>query len=78
MLVVDLKTGDTASAVPLDGRPMGTVALIENIPPGHKVALRDIPGGRGVIKDGRSSGGDRHRHRAELDGARGAGHRRDR
>lgn len=64
VLVVDLKAGDTASAVTLDGRPMGTVALIEDIPLGHKVALRDMPGGKGVIKYGRSIGKARQAIRA--------------
>lgn len=56
VLVTDLKAGDTASAVTLDGQPVTTVTLIEAIPLGHKVALRDLAAGKTLIKYGRNIG----------------------
>ncbi len=56
VLVVDLKAGDTASAVSLEGAPVATVKLVEDIPLGHKVALRDLAVGKDLIKYGRSVG----------------------
>lgn len=56
VLVTDLKAGDIASAVTLDGKPVATVKLIEDIPLGHKVALRDLAAGKPLIKYGRSIG----------------------
>ncbi len=54
--IVDLKNGDTASAVTLEGQPVGTVRVTEDIPLGHKIAMRDIPAGQPVIKYGRVIG----------------------
>jgi len=54
--IVDLKNGDTASAVTLEGQPVGTVRVTEDIPLGHKIAMRDIPAGQQVIKYGRVIG----------------------
>lgn len=56
VLVTDLKAGDTASAVTLDGQPVTSVKLIEDIPLGHKVALRDLAAGKALIKYGRNIG----------------------
>jgi (2R)-sulfolactate sulfo-lyase subunit alpha len=56
VLVVDLKAGDTASAVTLEGQLAGTVKLIEDVPLGHKVALRDLAAGKDLIKYGRKIG----------------------
>ncbi len=54
--IVDLKAGDTASAVTLEGQPVGTVKVTQDIPLGHKIAMRDIPAGHHVIKYGRVIG----------------------
>jgi len=56
VLVTDLKAGEVASAVTLEGKPVTTVTLIEDIPLGHKVALRDLAAGKPLIKYGRSVG----------------------
>jgi len=54
--VVDLKAGTEARAVTLEGRYIGTVKVTEDIPLGHKVAMRDISEGEEVIKYGRPIG----------------------
>ena len=54
--VVDLKAGTEARAVTLEGRYIDTVKVTEDIPLGHKVAMRDIPEGEEVIKYGRPIG----------------------
>lgn len=54
--VEDLSAGMQVGAVTLEGVPAGTVKLVENVPLGHKVAMRDIPKGKDVIEYGRSIG----------------------
>ena len=54
--VVDLKRGSNAGAVTLEGKPAGSVKLRDNVPLGHKVAMRDIGRERAVIKYGRQIG----------------------
>ncbi len=51
--VVDLKAGAEIGAITLEGAPVGTVKLVEDVPLGHKVAMRDIAGGQDVIEYGR-------------------------
>jgi (2R)-sulfolactate sulfo-lyase subunit alpha len=64
--VADLKKGSTASAVTLEGKRVGTVKLISNVPLGHKVAMRQLPKDKPVLKYGRPVG------KAVQDIARGA------
>ena len=54
--VADLKKGSSAGAVTLEGEAAGTVKLREKVPLGHKVALRDLPKDKAVIKYGREIG----------------------
>ncbi len=54
--VVDLKKGASAGALTLEGKPAGSVKLRNNVPLGHKVAMRDLARGKGVIKYGREVG----------------------
>ncbi len=54
--VLDLKKGATVSAVTLEGKAAGSVKLRDNVPLGHKVALRDVAKERAVIKYGRQIG----------------------
>jgi (2R)-sulfolactate sulfo-lyase subunit alpha len=56
VVIEDITIGMTVSAVDLDGNPQQSVAATENIPLGHKIALRDLPAGHRVIKYGRSIG----------------------
>jgi (2R)-sulfolactate sulfo-lyase subunit alpha len=54
--VADLKKGARAGAVTLEGKAAGRVKLRENVPLGHKVALRDLAKDKPVIKYGRQIG----------------------
>ncbi len=64
--VADLKKGSEAGAVTLEGKPAGSIKLRDNVPLGHKVALRDLSEDKPVIKYGRQIG------RAVRDIAKGA------
>jgi (2R)-sulfolactate sulfo-lyase subunit alpha len=54
--VIDLKKGSRIGAVTLEGKPAGSVTLRDNVPLGHKVAMRDLPKEKAVIKYGRPVG----------------------
>jgi (2R)-sulfolactate sulfo-lyase subunit alpha len=54
--VRDLKKGETIGALTLEGKRVGSVRLRENVPLGHKVAMRDLPEDKSVIKYGRPVG----------------------
>lgn len=54
--VVDLRKGSSAGALTLEGRPAGTVRLRDNVPLGHKVAMRDLAKDKAVMKYGRQIG----------------------
>jgi (2R)-sulfolactate sulfo-lyase subunit alpha len=54
--VVDLSVGAEVGAVTLEGERLGTVKITQDVPLGHKVAMRDIPAGNEVIKYGRAIG----------------------
>jgi (2R)-sulfolactate sulfo-lyase subunit alpha len=54
--VEDLKKGSKVGAVTLEGKAAGAVKLLHNVPLGHKVALRDLPKDKPVIKYGRPIG----------------------
>jgi (2R)-sulfolactate sulfo-lyase subunit alpha len=54
--VEDLKKGGRIGAVTLEGKSVGAVKLLHNVPLGHKVAMRDIAKDKPVIKYGRPVG----------------------
>jgi len=54
--VRDLKAGEEVSAVTLEGKPVGTVKMVNDVPLGHKVAMKDIAAGKDVIKYNRVIG----------------------
>ena len=54
--VADLKKGASAGTVTLEGKAGASVKLRDNVPLGHKVALRDLPKDKAVIKYGRQIG----------------------
>ena len=54
--VVDLKKGAVVGAVTLEGKAAGKVTLRDKVPLGHKVAMRDVPKDKAVIKYGRAIG----------------------
>ena len=54
--VTNLKKGASIGAVTLEGKRLGNLKLRDNVPLGHKVAMRDLPLDRHVIKYGRPVG----------------------
>lgn len=54
--VRDLKAGEEVSAVTLEGQPVGTVKMVNDVPLGHKVAMKDIAAGKDVLKYNRVIG----------------------
>jgi (2R)-sulfolactate sulfo-lyase subunit alpha len=54
--VVDIRAGQTVSGRALDGKEARGVKALENIPLGHKIALRDFQPGDTVIKYGEDIG----------------------
>ena len=56
VVIQDVTKGDDVRVVTLESTEMGLVRAIENIPLGHKIALRDMAEGKEVIKYGRAIG----------------------
>jgi (2R)-sulfolactate sulfo-lyase subunit alpha len=56
VVIADVSSGSEIPLVTLDGTDCGTVTAVEDIPLGHKVAVRDVEAGNQVIKYGRSIG----------------------
>jgi (2R)-sulfolactate sulfo-lyase subunit alpha len=54
--VEDLKKGSKIGVVTLEGKAAGSIHLISDVPLGHKVAIRDLPKDKPVIKYGRPVG----------------------
>jgi (2R)-sulfolactate sulfo-lyase subunit alpha len=54
--VEDLKKGTKIGAVTLEGSAAGAIKLLHDIPLGHKVAMRNLPKDKPVIKYGRPVG----------------------
>jgi (2R)-sulfolactate sulfo-lyase subunit alpha len=54
--VADLPTGAEVGAITLEGAPVRAVTLVNDVPLGHKVAMRDIATGKDVIEYGRVIG----------------------
>lgn len=54
--VMDLKKGAKIGALTLEGKSAGSVKLRDNVPLGHKVAMRDLALDKPVIKYGRPVG----------------------
>ena len=54
--VQDLKAGSEVGAVTLEGKTVGSVKLVDDVPLGHKVAMRDLANGKDVIEYGRVIG----------------------
>lgn len=54
--VMDLKAGDEIEAVTLEGEPVKVVRLVDDVPLGHKVALRDLPKDKHIIEYGSEIG----------------------
>jgi (2R)-sulfolactate sulfo-lyase subunit alpha len=54
--VEDLKKGSKIGAVTLEGKAAGSVTLVNDVPLGHKVAMRDLAKDKNVVKYGRPVG----------------------
>ncbi|HEY9075959.1 MAG TPA: UxaA family hydrolase [Anaerolineaceae bacterium] len=54
--VVDITAGTEIGVATLEGEFVGTVLAVNDIPLGHKIALRDIKNGENVLKYGRPIG----------------------
>ena len=54
--VVDLKKGEKASAVTLEGQPVTVIDVLEDVPLGHKIAMKDVKAGDKVTKYSRPIG----------------------
>lgn len=53
---MNLKAGESVEAVTLDGEPVTPITLVEDVPLGHKVAMRDLPFQKHIIEYGRPIG----------------------
>ncbi len=53
---MDIKAGEEIEAVTLEGKSVQTVKVIEDVPLGHKVAMRDMPADHHVQEYGRAIG----------------------
>lgn len=56
VVIEDVTSGTEVPAVTLDGSPHTTVVASQDIPLGHKIALRALAKGQEVTKYGRSIG----------------------
>ena len=54
--VRDLKKGEEVGTVTLEGTFVANVKLVDDVPLGHKVAMRDLANGKDVIEYGRVVG----------------------
>lgn len=54
--VRDLKKGESVGAVTLEGKFVADVKLVDDVPLGHKVAMRDFAKDKEVIEYGRTIG----------------------
>jgi (2R)-sulfolactate sulfo-lyase subunit alpha len=54
--VMDLAAGEEVEAVTLEGNPVTPIKLVENVPLGHKVAMRDLQNGKHIQEYGRDIG----------------------
>jgi len=53
---MDLKAGEAVEAVTLEGEPVKQVTLVEDVPLGHKVAMRAMQAQKHIIEYGREIG----------------------
>lgn len=56
VVIEDVAAGTEVSVVTLEGEAKMTLTAAQDIPLGHKIALRDVPAGQTVTKYGRSIG----------------------
>ena len=54
--VMDLKAGSEIGAATLEGNPVNTIKLVDDVPLGHKVAMRDLAEDKHIIEYGQTIG----------------------
>jgi (2R)-sulfolactate sulfo-lyase subunit alpha len=54
--VLDLKAGHEIGAATLEGESIGSLSIVDDIPLGHKVAMRAMAADKEVIEYGRAIG----------------------
>jgi len=54
--VRDLKKGEQVGTVTLEGKSVADIKLVDDVPLGHKVAMKDLTQGKDVIEYGRVIG----------------------
>jgi (2R)-sulfolactate sulfo-lyase subunit alpha len=54
--VMDLKAGTEIGAATLEGEPVNSVKLVEDVPLGHKVAMRELNKDKQIIEYGSAIG----------------------
>jgi len=54
--VMDLNAGDEIEAVTLEGFPVSSIVVADDVPLGHKVAMRDMPKDKHIIEYGEEIG----------------------
>lgn len=54
--VMDLKAGSEIGAATLEGASVITLVMVQDVPLGHKVAMRDLAEGKQIIEYGRTIG----------------------
>ena len=54
--VMDLNAGEQIAAVTLGGDPVSQITLVDDVPLGHKVALRELPKDKHIIEYGEEIG----------------------
>ena len=53
---MDLQAGEVIQAVTLEGEPVTQIEMVDDIPLGHKVAMRDMPEQKHISEYGRPIG----------------------
>jgi len=53
---IDLKAGEVVQAVTLEGEPVTEINLVDDVPLGHKIAMRDMEAQKHIIEYGRPIG----------------------
>jgi len=53
---MDLKAGEEVQAVTLEGDPVVALKLVDDVPLGHKVAMRELPVKKNIMEYGRAIG----------------------
>jgi len=56
VVVDEITTGDQIRLVTLEGKELGNLNAITDVPLVHKIAMRDMPAGKDVIEYGRAIG----------------------